>query len=180
MTFSKVSCLPLLDEDEQVVGIVTKNDVLDAVAERAKNYMEVLELPVKVTVPAFYDTKSVCLVNYTTQLAGVLRHAREHCRRGDPCADGRLHELRLHPSRPVAAGSGLLLGHHGLHPQLVDRGQLSRRRRSLLPHFSGFSSRSGVRITDFVAHAPRSVVSQKSNNFRTNWTTRPRGSIGVN
>ncbi|KAH7728276.1 CBS domain containing protein [Aphelenchoides avenae] len=43
----KVSCLPLLDEDEHVVGVVSKNDVLDAVAEHAKNYLEVLDLPVK-------------------------------------------------------------------------------------------------------------------------------------
>jgi CBS domain-containing protein len=44
---SKVSCLPLLDEDEQLVGLVTKNDVLDAVADHAKSYLDVLQLPVK-------------------------------------------------------------------------------------------------------------------------------------
>lgn len=49
LRFSKVSCLPLLDEDEHVVGVVSKNDVLDAVAEHAKNYLEVLDLPVKVS-----------------------------------------------------------------------------------------------------------------------------------
>jgi len=42
----KISCIPLLDADQKLVAFSTKDDVIDAIAQKFKNYMDVLELSI--------------------------------------------------------------------------------------------------------------------------------------
>ncbi|KAI1724451.1 5'-AMP-activated protein kinase subunit gamma-2 [Ditylenchus destructor] len=43
----KVSCLPLLDDDQNFVGSLTKDHVIEAIAQHSNNYLEVLDLKVQ-------------------------------------------------------------------------------------------------------------------------------------
>ena len=40
--------MPILDNQKQIVGIVNKNDIMNAVGSHDKNYIKVIGLPVTV------------------------------------------------------------------------------------------------------------------------------------
>ncbi|TKR80999.1 hypothetical protein L596_014952 [Steinernema carpocapsae] len=43
----KFSCLPVIDENRHLVGILSKRDIMREAAKHPKNYLEVLDIPVK-------------------------------------------------------------------------------------------------------------------------------------
>jgi hypothetical protein len=47
---SKAPCLPLLSDasSRELIGVVTKSHVIEALAEKSGDYLEALELPIKV------------------------------------------------------------------------------------------------------------------------------------
>lgn len=66
----KVSCLPILDNQKQIVGIVNKNDIMNAVGRHDKNYIKVIGLPVTDIVS---PTCLKYLAHYKDSLEEVIR-----------------------------------------------------------------------------------------------------------
>uniref|UniRef100_A0A915CQ33 CBS domain-containing protein n=1 Tax=Ditylenchus dipsaci TaxID=166011 RepID=A0A915CQ33_9BILA len=46
----KVSSLPILDEEQNLVGIISKDNIIEAIAQRPSNYLELMDLPVESVV----------------------------------------------------------------------------------------------------------------------------------
>jgi len=74
MRTSRISCLPVLDENRKLIGLLSKNDILDAFIDSMGLYEEGTRITVKYRkkwgfmseLVAFADKRNICIVNIVT------------------------------------------------------------------------------------------------------------------
>jgi len=77
---SKAPCLPLLSDasSRELIGVVTKSHVIEALAEKSGDYLEALELPIKSVIQLEGSRREMCIESQCTIEFTIRRMVHEY------------------------------------------------------------------------------------------------------